>query len=240
MLASDFNIENYNIIIKKVIDYGYKFVKFPKCNTFKVSNEKEVLLRHDIDFSLLAAREIAQQDYNLDLQSTFFIYLNSPFYNILFENDKLQIDEIIKLGHDVALHFDERINIGLDKELEVLTKIFSDARSDVISLHKPQINQQKQTVIKDFVPKHIITTYDEDFFKQINYISDSKCNFQRAKLDSILDSNKSFQLLLHPVWWFFEGNSLEEKLRVLCNEKLKEVEGNIKKDISIENLKILL
>lgn len=238
MLTTNFNIKNYNIIIQKIIDSGYKFIQFPKRDNSKISNEKEILLRHDIDFSLLAAREIAQQDYNLGVQSTFFIYLNSPFYNILFEEDKKHIDEIIKFGHDIALHFNERINIGFDKEIEILSKIFLGVRTDIISLHKPLINEHTQTVLKDFIPKHIITTYDYNLFKQIEYISDSKHNFNKMKLYSILKSNKSFQLLLHPLWWYFEGNSPEEKLRALCNEKLIEVQKNIKKDISIENLKL--
>jgi len=234
MLTTHFNIENYNAIIKKIIASGYKFVRFPIQDNIEISNEKEVLLRHDIDFSLTAAKEIAQYDYNSGIKSTFFIYLNSPFYNILFEDDKKQIDEIAKFGHDIALHFDQRINIGLDKEIEILSKIFSNVRSDLISLHKPRINQYTKTIIKDNIHKNILTSYDDAYFREIKYLSDSKCSFNEIEFDSILNSKKSFQLLLHPIWWYFEGNSLEEKLRKLCDGKENEVKGNIKKNLTFE------
>jgi hypothetical protein len=235
MLTTDFNIENYHLIIKKIIDRGYKFVKYPQEGNTKISGTKEVLLRHDIDFSLSAAGQIAQQDYNLQVQSVFFVYLNSPFYNILFEDDKKRIDEIMELGHEVALHFDERINIDISKEIDILTKIFPGVRTDFISLHRPKIDQQTKTLIKsDVIPEYIKTTYDNEFFKHIEYISDSRCNFDETRLDAILNSARSFQLLLHPVWWHFAGSLPEEKLRVLCDGKLNEVKDNIRKNVSIK------
>ncbi len=234
MLTNDFNIDSYNAIIKKIIANGYKFVSFPKQNKLKLSNQKEVLLRHDIDFSLTAAREIAQHDYNSGIRSTFFIYLNTPFYNILFEDDKKQIDEIVDFGHDIALHFNEKINIGLDKEIEILSKVFSNVRTDLISFHKPRIDYHTKTNIRNNIPEQILTSYDDTFFKDIKYISDSKCSFNETKFASILDSNKSFQLLIHPVWWYFNGNSPTEKIKALWNGKLSEVIENVKKNISLE------
>lgn len=233
MLTTDFRMDNYNAIIKKIIAYGYKFVSFPKQDKLKLSDKKEVLLRHDIDFSLTAAKAIAQNDYDLGIRSTFFIYLNSPFYNILFKDDKKQIDEIVDLGHEIALHFDEKINIGLDKEIEILSKVFSNVRSDIISFHKPRISYHTKSIIRDIIPEQIITSYDDAFFKDIKYFSDSKCSFNETEFDSILETYKSFQLLLHPIWWYFAGDSPEEKLKALCNGKLSEVKENVKKNINL-------
>jgi hypothetical protein len=224
-----FNIPELVNILTKIKNSGYHFAKFPnKKETIKLKGD--ILLRHDIDFSLTAAKKIAIEEYNLGICSTFFVYLNTPFYNIAFKKDKDIIEEIISLGHDVALHFDDNSDSNVKDEIEILRRMYPKARTDIISLHKPTINKMKKELVHNYP---ITTTYDVSFFANINYLSDSRCDFDMKALNSVVLSNKSFQLLLHPIWWFYEGDTLEQKFNKLCSLKMNEIHDNIRESISI-------
>jgi hypothetical protein len=186
-MLTDYNIENYKTIIQKILDNGYQFVFYPSDAVSKISDNNEVLLRHDIDFSLLAAKHIAEIDNSLGIKSTFFVYLNSPFYNILFEKDKECIDFIISLGHEVALHYDWRVDIEIEYEIELLSKLFPDIRTNFISIHKPPKKDELNRIIEKLNLKNINTTYDSDYFENLKYISDSKCNLDIDELFSIVE-----------------------------------------------------
>lgn len=225
-----YNLVNYRQLLKKIITYNYSFIKYPTSTSDILNKSRQIILRHDIDFSLDAALKIAIEDHNIGIQSTFFIYLNTPFYNIFFENDSKKINKIRMLGHDIALHLDQRSKFHFEKDLCILKNKFPDIRLDIISLHKPIFNKKKIILSKKV---NITTTYDDQFFNDIEYISDSRCNFNYNKLDNILSSSNNLQLLLHPLWWFYKGDSIEEKLFLMYKNRTKEMINKIHKDISI-------
>jgi hypothetical protein len=227
-MKEQFNIFEFVNLLKKLAKSNYRFVKFPKDGKL-ISPLNEILLRHDIDFSLTAARNIAFEENKLKIQSTFFVYLNSPFYNIAFEKDKVLIEEILSFNHDIALHYDNRSKSKIENEIEILSKMYPAARCDIISLHKPKINDYENLERNQH---QYVTTYDNQYFKEIEYISDSKCRFINERLDSLIESKKSFQLLLHPIWWYYDGDTMEEKFEKLIKLKDDEIRENIRNSIS--------
>ena len=99
----EFTYEAYKNMILNLRNNEYKVVGYN--NDFK---EKTVILRHDIDFSLEKALDIAKLENQLGVFSTFFILLSTDFYNINSIKSLEILKNIIRLGGKIGLHFDEK------------------------------------------------------------------------------------------------------------------------------------
>ncbi len=76
--------------IRKLKDYG------------EVSSRSICLLRHDVDHNMSTALQIAQIEYSLDIQSTFFVLHDAKYYGgELFIKNCLKLQD---MGHEVGLH----------------------------------------------------------------------------------------------------------------------------------------
>ena len=78
----DFTLENYKSLIR-LAKKNYNFKNF---NDALDISRSFVLWRHDIDFSVHMALNLANIEFEEKVKSTFFVQLNSDFYNI-FEFD---------------------------------------------------------------------------------------------------------------------------------------------------------
>ena len=76
------SFKNYKKLIIYLLNAGLK----PTTNWFKKSNQNTLLLRHDIDFSIDYAYQLAQAEIELKVNSTFFFLLTSNMYNFLLIN----------------------------------------------------------------------------------------------------------------------------------------------------------
>jgi hypothetical protein len=97
----DFTLNTY-VKLLKYLKQIYTIVPF--CDI--PSNDiPYLILRHDIDVSLPAALKMAQIEKNLNIKSTYFVLFSSKFYNVL-EGDNVNIlKQILKLGHEIGLHY---------------------------------------------------------------------------------------------------------------------------------------
>ena len=77
-------------------------------NRFKDLNDNSegFILRHDIDFDLVLAEKMATIEYENDIHSTYFILVGCETYNILSSANREILFNILKLGHEIGLHFD--------------------------------------------------------------------------------------------------------------------------------------
>ena len=74
-----FTYDAYENLISKLQKHGYQFASYYDYKSF----EKSVIMRHDIDYSLQKSVELAEFENQLGIQSTYFILISSPFYNIV-------------------------------------------------------------------------------------------------------------------------------------------------------------
>lgn len=199
----DFSFRHYKEILEMLKKQGYEFCFFNSPS----SRTKRVYLRHDIDYSPERALEIAKIEKQLGVSSTFFVRLNSPFYN-------MRPKEIADLGHQIGLHFEKG---EIKKQLEALgTKI--------VSFHRPS----ESVINKKF--NGFISTYEPRFFRDIKYFSDSKgvwregCICQQESLPSILHIN------MHPIWWDEKEGSLDPQKRLEEYAKTKDNMINLLKN----------
>jgi hypothetical protein len=81
MEIQTFSPKSYKNLILDILAIGYRFVLLDDLDL--ESPEKQVILRHDIDYSPNKAVEMAKIDYSLGIHSTFFFLVRGHWYNFL-------------------------------------------------------------------------------------------------------------------------------------------------------------
>ena len=210
----NFTLNSYIEMIEALLKQGYQAVSYAEANPAK----KHVILRHDIDFELDAAVEMAKREYKHELRATYFILLRGEFYNIASDTGLTAIHKLAALGHDIGLHFDaaiydtEKTSLSheVSKEAEVLASL-TGLPINAMSLHRPHPNLLEQ----EFDTGSLINSYAKKFFKEFGYCSDSNGGWHYDyPLDHpSVDSGQGLHLLTHPIWWVGHDNGPVEKLR---------------------------
>jgi len=236
----EFSNDFYIHLLETIKANGYQFKFYDEL----LSNQKYVILRHDIDFSLNQAMKMAVNEHINDVKSTYFFLLTSNFYNLHSKESTQILKKIKSLGHDIGLHFDEtkysgctidQLVIEARKEAETLTNIVGE-KINKISMHRPSAKLLESNVSfgEDF-----INTYSIMFFKDIKYISDSRMNWKENPLD-VISSNKytKIQILTHPIWYNIKSEQPKDILMKFIRDASKELYSNIEQNIT--NLNDLL
>lgn len=191
-------IELINLL--KVMNYQFtNYKEYKKVN-------KPVIFRHDIDNSLEKALEIARIEHDNKIKSTYFVLLSTDFYNIFSKKSNAILREIINLGHEIGLHFDEkRYEINSSSDLEHYIKYEKDIlqralniKINCVSMHRPS----KWILDNNIEFDNIINSYSKTFLKEFKYLSDSRM-YWREDVINIIKSNKYDKLciLTHPFWY---------------------------------------
>lgn len=186
------------------------------------NGDKVFLIRHDVDFDLKLAHNMAMIENKLGIVSTFFILTSCHSYNVLSQQNRTLLKEIINMGHEIGLHFDptlypENLNKYVEKEAEVLSLACgSEVKS--ISLHNPSVHGQFPLF------KNYVNAYDPAMFSDDNYISDSCFNFRGKNPFEFIKGIKSkmIQILLHPMHYSEQGwgydDILVDSFRLYMNQ----------------------
>lgn len=166
------------------------------------SSKPWILLRHDIDYSPQRALKLAKIEHELDIQATYFIQLNSKYYNS-FEDDVVShFKEIISWGHKIGLHVSISEERDLESQLQFEKNTLEhllNTKIDVFSWHNPTQSQLSNHKDKQYAG--MMNSYQAA--PQATYISDSNGYWRHDRLFEILNVEKHPQLhvLLHPIWW---------------------------------------
>ncbi|MBQ9361192.1 MAG: hypothetical protein IJT96_09185 [Lachnospiraceae bacterium] len=218
--AFDFSYNSYFELIKEIKDAGYHPVFFDED-----LNEKErvFILRHDVDFSVEKAYEMAVQEDGNNIHSTFFFMVSSNQYNPLSRKNRDFIKKIHYMGHKIGLHFDETLygewKTASDfvrnvlSEVEILGDIIKG--TDVVSMHEPskKLLDADLRIERENNDREIINTYSKRFFRDFKYISDSRMEWHED-FSSILGEYDRLQILTHPIWWNKKPMSRKD---ILCD-----------------------
>jgi hypothetical protein len=213
----DFTESNYQNILD-LIKKNYNTIFFSDHK----KPGKNLLLRHDVDFSIHRAYRLAQIESENNVYSTFFLLIHSPYYSIFEEELYELISQIIDLGHEIGLHFDFGIyqRRGLDRdtifeylafERDTLEKMFKRPIK-VFSFHDPSSEVFRHYADDDYCG--MINTYSQYLRDNYNYCSDSNGYWRYHRLEDVLVEAKSerLQVLLHPEWWTPEIMSPRERI----------------------------
>ncbi len=194
--------------------YFEKIIEILEQKEYMISNyhnyvlyPKACIMRHDVDYDVSKALEFAEFESKYRINSTYFLLLSSDFYNIFSPKILKKIDEIISLGHEIGLHFDEtkydfqrdkeRFRCFVEEELAIMSKAIGKEIKSV-SMHRPS----RFSLENDFVFSEAINSYSKLFFKDFKYVSDSRMNW-REDIISVIESGEhdKIHLLIHPFWY---------------------------------------
>ena len=105
------------------------------------------------------------------------------------------------MGHKISIHFDptayKKIN-NFKKEKIAFENEFL-VNVDIISIHRPNsfLNNNNKKIFGTN------QTYQDEYFKNMNYLSDSGGRDVLPLLDKYFSdyNRKGLHLLIHPIWW---------------------------------------
>jgi hypothetical protein len=232
--------ENFKIIFHNDLFYNSNFYLNDKTNRY-------VIIRHDVDFSVDRALELAKIESKNSVYSSYFFLLHSDFYNIFERRSYYKIKEIINLGHKIGLHFDtifygvlskEELINKLNYEKYVMENLF-EVKIEVFSLHNPNpdIRNYNKYTIKELA--NLYPQYFEDYiagmintygsvFRKIDYLSDSNGYYRYKHVNNVIEDQniRVLQVLFHPDWWVKKATSPRKRIVNILRNRSR----NIMKD----------
>lgn len=175
----------------------------------------DVFLRHDVDLSLDAAVRMARIEAELGIQSTYFVLLSSPLYNVFEGGQRSRVREIAELGHEIGLHFSthgywsaddspdaEAIETRVAEERAVLETVAPEV-TEAISFHIPPSWVLGRSF--DGFP----SAYAPAYFEEIDYVADSG---QRWRDEPPAIGDGAVQILTHPGLWAETDSDFEGRI----------------------------
>jgi len=227
-----FSYKDYCDIVKIVKESG-------RNATFHDARELDafVIMRHDVEFSVDRAYQLAQLEKSLDFTSTYFFQWTNNSYNILSKKNTDMIRTMHEEGHTIGLHFAvngledlEEIKAKISLEVDVLSRMLG-FEIDTFSVHRPSKEILKANIKMD----GIINAYEDHFFTymdsvdensqlQVKYISDAqhRWNYGIPDRETILN-NQKVQILTHPYSWTKEGYDNLNNFKTLIKERHEEL-----------------
>jgi hypothetical protein len=230
---NDFSYEFYIALIR-TLTHALPLIDFAE---IKESEERFFLLRHDVEFSVEKAYELARIEHErLHINSSYFFQIRNYSYNpFSFENMRL-IHQIHAMGHKIGLH----VNFsGISNLTQIANLIQTDVALlqtglklpiDRFSFHRPSFQLLKAKIkLKD-----LINTYDETYFQlyeqehtipsqlSIYYFSDSEHRWKYGNpLEKLTSDVKKLQLLIHPYSWSEKGLNNDNNFNELIQFKYR-------------------
>ena len=200
---ADFTRSNYRRLLKLAAQ-SYVFRTFQNYKP----GERFVLWRHDVDFSIQAAKKLAVIESEEGVRATYFFHLHNTFYNLLEKENTSCVREIIAAGHEIGLHFDPEfygdsseanVVVHLERERFMLEDLFS-CPINVFSFHNPS---PFTFGLRSMSYSGLINTYSEYFQQEVGYCSDSNGYWRHRRLEDVLlkAEDNCLQVLTHPAWW---------------------------------------
>lgn len=235
-MICNFTLKHYEEICNIIAKSQYKVCFFNNCS----SDFRNILiLRHDVDLSLEQSIKLAKIENKYNIKSTFLIWLRSPFYNIFEKKYSDIIYEIISLGHQIGLHFDESaykieneidLNNYIEKEIHILESFF-ETNIYVVSMHRPS----KWILDNDIQLKKYINVYSKMYFEKFKYISDSRRQWKEGCICKKINTKKynKLHILIHPFWWVDKDISFNERMSDFIRDKVNKLETDLENNISV-------
>ena len=168
----------------------------------KWDGSNAIILRHDVDFQVERAYDLALLEKDCNVTSTFFFLTTCHSYNPMSALNRSMIRRITEMGFEVGLHFDPSVYGGVsDSEMEqhawneariLSTTTGQDVKS--ISIHNPSVHG-KYLLFEGFR-----NAYDPAIFSSDRYLSDSRMEFLSDIWDFVERvKDHPVQVLLHPL-----------------------------------------
>jgi len=213
MPITDFTYNSYFFLLNFIIDNGYYITNYHNYHQYGAP----CILRHDIDYDVHKAFVLAEYENKKNISSTYFVMLNTDFYNVFSSPVNTELKEMTAMGHEIGLHFDEtryqfsdinELSMYIMREVHLLQEIIEKPVT-VVSMHRPS----RIVMDADISIPGVVNSYSREFFSGFKYLSDSR-HYWRENVEDIVKSKRHNRLhiLTHPFWYTDKVESCRDKL----------------------------
>lgn len=202
-----------------------------------LKREQFIIMRHDVEYSVERAYDLAKVEEKMDFTSTYFFQWTNNSYNILSRKNMDMLKDMHERGHEIGLHYAlngmtdmELIRRQIVKEMNILSEMFG-FEIKVFSIHRPS----KDILRANIKLPGIINAYQNDFFTfaenvsedtpiLVKYMSDANhiWRYGYPNEKNILSHDK-VQILTHPFAWTQTGYDNFDNYKALVREKTQEM-----------------
>ena len=216
-MNTSFSLIHYEKLMAVIKASGWKFDSF---HLALQGQRQSLALRHDIDAELYLLDSFLDIERKMEVQATYFVMLDSPFYNPASPEGRRIINTIIDDGHSFGLHFFGEIYADLSinqLELEIIRQVqrLSDLVKvpvRVFSFHQPT----REMMAAQLKIPGVINTYHLDTMSNLSYLADTNLGWDPHLLATALaNPSKPIQMLTHPLWWLTDSPTPLAKWRSL-------------------------
>lgn len=237
----EFTYSAYKRMLQMLRDCGYAFSDYRNY----AANGRAVILRHDIDMTPAEAVKMATLENSLGANAVYFVLTTSDLYNAFSAKNISRLKELLRLGHEVGLHFDETVcdadceNADHASNMIQAIKLEAGRLSEAIgtevtsvSMHRPS----KLTLESDLRIPGIINSYGIEFFKGFKYVSDSRMRW-REDVEEVIRSGRyeRLHILTHAFWYHDEARPAKEILKEFAKNAAMERYEILSKNIADMN-----
>ena len=197
-MTCEFSVRHYIETVDEYRKAGYKLIQVKDLSNVN-NDDKYLLIRHDVDLSLIAAMSLAAYEFVNNIKSSYFILLYSPIYNALSPTSIEAIKQIVKYQHQIGLHVDTRYEINsIADDMRTLGHITG---TKIDSYVQHFINETPEIIYP------AATDGLRDAIKaRFKYLSDSCMNWREGCFCQHIDKYKRLTVAVHPEWQVFEGS----------------------------------
>jgi hypothetical protein len=203
----NFSFKHYRECLEKAKKLGFRFFLFRELEKSKEA-ERVVFMRHDVDKSVKNALKFAEIEKETGVKATYFIRVHAPYNPFSLENYVI-LKKIIKLGHEIALHYSPDFRLiaqegmlALFKREKAVLESITGEKVLGISTHEPgntPIEINDSMLEKLGLHYH---AYSPKFVKEMRYISESSGRWREGCMCASFEKEKKLVILVHPCWWF--------------------------------------
>ncbi len=219
--ACGFTLQHYRRLLSSALAAGYRCVG---CAAYLEQPRRPVLmLRHDVDLSLVDAARVAALEAELGVRSTYFVRVSARRYRIDTPSAGRLIGEIVAAGHEIGLHFESPSDpAGAPTELRAARlrlEAVSGRRVTGGTIHLPRRVSYRPTQ-EQLVESGLRYDPGEYRFNQgATFFSDSCRDWgERGCPCHFVGRVPHLYVLAHPFWWCHPACDVERVVRSLVSE----------------------
>lgn len=212
-MTINFTTAGYEKLIETITDAGWGFADFQDALQ---SQSQLVVMRHDIDAELCLLKSFLDIERKHFVKSTYFVMLESPFYNVYSPEGRRALSSVVADGHSLGLHFFGEIHKSLNtfelvQEIKSQLARLSDLAATPVSafsFHQPTAEMIASAIE---IPG-VINTYHPIVMHRLRYLTDTNMQWKPTPPEHILsDVSLPIQMLIHPLWWIAVGQDALQK-----------------------------
>ena len=193
-----FDLDHYGELLEAAGAGGYRFAFFDH-----EPREGDLFLRHDVDLSLEAARELSAFERERGARATYFLMTTSVFYNLSSPEGEATLTQLRADGHRIG-HHAEYPALGLDHRFD-----------PVLAWHNPD---------PAWMGAHVegaVNVMEPPWFRPDTYRSDSNRRWRGDCPHEQLGAGafRWLQLLIHPEIWAYRGDSMRETMHTMLDRE---------------------